>query len=96
MKLSKKINRKINLAINKNNDYPNLIDYNKSFDKSKKNYIAISSKIRDRRIETEGSSALTSFIKKTNSYSSLGINNNNTFIKDNTPIIISTEENMVN
>lgn len=96
MKLSKKINRKINLAINKNNDYPNLIDYNKSFDKSKKNYRAISSKIRDRRIETEGSSALTSFIKKTNSYSSLGINNNNTFIKDNTPIIISTEENMVN
>ena len=95
MKLNKKINRKINIGINKNNDYQNLINYNKSFDKSKKNNRAISSKIRDRRIETEGSSALTSFIQKTNSYSSLGINNN-TFIKDNSPIIISTEENIFN
>ena len=98
IKLSKKINKKINLINNKKQDYPNLINYNNSSSYlNERNKRAVSSRIKGRRIETEGSSALTSFIQKTNSFNSFtSLGNNNTFMKENPPIIISTQENNIN
>lgn len=98
IKLSKKINKKINLINNKKQDYPNLINYNNSSSYlNERNKRAVSSRIKGRRVETEGSSALTSFIQKTNSFNSFtSLGNNNTFMKENPPIIISTQENNIN
>ena len=92
MKLNKKINRKINLSISKNKDFPDIITDNSSFRKKKsysKTERVFSSKINKRKVETEGSSGLTSLIQKTNT--SLGINN--TYINFNSPIRIPTEGN---
>ena len=92
MKLNKKINKKINLSVNKKKDYPNLINDNSSFNQTQKylkNKRVLSSKGNIKKVDTEGSSEITSLIQKTNS----SFLNNNTFMNYNSPIKILNEEN---
>ena len=87
MKLSRKINRKLNLSINKDKENSKIINNNSIYKSNR----GISSKAKGRKTYTE-SSGITSLIQPTNA--SFGFNNS--FIKVNTPMRIPTEENSTN
>lgn len=87
-KLSKNINRKINLSLEKN--YPSISSKN-TICKSQNflnNYRGISAKTK-RRIEVENSGITTIMNQRTNTTSKF----NNTMIKQNVPVRITTEGN---
>ena len=91
MKLSRKINKKINLSLNKDKDYLKYINNNNSYYRSEKKLKinrVFSSKNKEGKMHTE-SSYIKSAVQPTN----ISTTFNNTFMKFNTPIKIPTEEN---
>ena len=95
-RLTKNINKKINIFISKNKGNSNLMNNNELVFKSQnflKNNRGISAKIKKRRKDIELSTGKTTIYQHTNSISRYN-SNNNTFFKDNIPIRISSEINI--
>ena len=95
-RLTKNINKKINIFISKNKGNSNLMNNNEPVFKSQnfmKNNRGISAKIKKRKKDIELSTGKTTIYQHNNSISRYN-SNNNTFFKDNIPIRISSEINI--